>query len=92
MELFVTSKVAHIKSYGIPWDSMAPIVSSKLAHSKFHGIPWNCSCHRNLHTASAMEFHETARVSEIGAFQFPWNSMKIHGTARVSEIGALQVP
>ena len=39
-----------------------------------------------------MEFHGTARVSEIGAFKVPWNSMEFHGTARVSEIGALQVP
>ena len=39
-----------------------------------------------------MEFHGTARVSEIGALEVPWNSMEFHGTARVSEIGALQVP
>ena len=59
---------------------------------EFHGIPWNCSCHRNWRTPSSMEFHEfhgTARVSEIGALQVPWNSMEFHGTARVSEIGAL---
>ena len=54
-----------------------------------------------------MEFHGTARVSEIGATQNQWNSMwnfscqrnwhtsssmEFHGTARVSEIGALLVP
>ena len=39
-----------------------------------------------------MEFHGTARVSEIGALLVPWNSMEFHGNARVSEIGALQVP
>ena len=39
-----------------------------------------------------MEFHGTARVVEIGAFQVPWNSMEFHGTARVIEIGALEVP
>ena len=36
--------------------------------------------------------HGTARVSEIGALQVPWNSMEFHGTALFSEIGALQVP
>ena len=39
-----------------------------------------------------MEFHGTARVSEIGALKVPWNSTEFHGTARVSEIGALLVP
>ena len=39
-----------------------------------------------------MEFHGTARVSEIGALHVPWNSMEFHGTTRVSEIRTLQVP
>ena len=39
-----------------------------------------------------MEFHGTARVSEICALQVPWNSMEFHGTSRVSEISALLVP
>ena len=67
------------------------LVSVKLVHSWFHGIPWNCSCQRNWRTLSSMEFHGTARVSEIGALQVPWNSMEFHGTAHVSEIGAPQV-
>ena len=63
-----SAKLAHSKFHGIPWNSMELLVSAKLAHQKFHGIPWNCSCHRNWRTPSSMEFHGTARVSEIGAF------------------------
>ena len=55
----------------------------------FYGITWNFLFQRNWRTPSSMEFHGTARVSEIGALQVPWNSMEFHGTARVSEIGAL---
>ena len=73
-------------------NNMELLVSAKLAHSKFHGIPWNCSCQRNWPTPSSMAFHGTARVSEIGPLQVPWNSMEFHGTARVIEIGALEVP
>ena len=39
-----------------------------------------------------MEFHETARVIEIGALQAPSKFMEFHGTAHVSEIGVLQFP
>ena len=39
---------------------------------------------------NSMEFHRTARVSEIGTLKVPWNSME--RTARVNEIGALLVP
>ena len=56
---------------------------------EFYGITWNFLFQRNWRTPSSMEFHGTARVSEIGALQVPWNSMEFHGTARVSEIGAL---
>ena len=42
---------------------------------EFHGFPWNCWCHKNWHTPSSMELHGTARVSEIGTLQVPWNSM-----------------
>ena len=59
---------------------------------EFHRIPWNFSCQRNWRTSSSMEFHGTARVSEIGALLVQWNSMEFHGTARVIEIGALEVP
>ena len=75
MELLVSAKLAHSKFHGIAWNSMELLVSSKLAHSKFHEIPWNCSCQRNWRTWSSMEFHETARVIEIGALLFPWNSI-----------------
>ena len=59
---------------------------------EFHGIPLNFSFQRNLRTPNSMEFHGipwNLSVSEIGAFQVPWNSMEFHGTARVSEIDAL---
>ena len=84
MELLVLSKLTHFKSklapsrfHGIPWNSMEVLMSAKLAHPKFHGIPWNCSCNRNLRTPSSMEFHGTARVSEIGALEVPWNSLLV---------------
>ena len=44
--------------------------------ARFHGIPWNCSCQRNWHIPSSMEFHGTARVVEIGATLSP---MEFHG-------------
>ena len=43
---------------------------------KFHGIPWNWSCQRNWRTPSSINFHWTARISQIGALQVPWNSME----------------
>ena len=43
--------------------------------NRFHGIPWDYSCHRNWRTSSSMEFHGTARVSEIGTLQVLWNLM-----------------
>ena len=94
MELLVSAKLAHTKFHGTPWNSMELLVSSKLAHSKFHGIPWNYSCRRNGRIPSlcnSVEFPGTARVSELGALQFPWNSMEFHGTALVIEIGGHQV-
>ena len=54
--------------------------------------PWNLECANFDDTSSTMEFHGTARVSEIGALQVPWNFRGFHGTARASEIGAPQVP
>ena len=97
MEMLVSSKLTHSKFHG-----MELLVSAKLAHSKFHGIRWNCLCQRNWRTPSSMEFHGTARFSEIGAPKVPRNSMELlychrnsmefHGTARVSEIGAPKVP
>ena len=85
MELLASSKLAHL-------EHMELLVSAKLAHSKFNGIPWNCSCQRYWRIPSSMEFHGTARVSEISALQVSWNSTEFHGTAHVSEIGAPQVP
>ena len=95
MEFHRTARVMEIGAPKVPWNSMELLLSSKLAHSWFNGIqgiPWNCSCQRNWHILSSMEFHGTARVQEIGALQVPWNSTKFHGTAHVSEIGAPQVP
>ena len=77
MELLVSAKLAQHKINGIPWNSMELLVSAKLAHFKFHGIPLNCSRQRNRRTPSSMEFHGTARVSEIGTLQVPWNSMEL---------------
>ena len=82
MEFNGTARVSeigalHSKFRGIPWNSMELLVSTKLAHLKFHGIPWNCSCHRNWHTPSSVEFHGTARVIEVGALQVPWNSIEL---------------
>ena len=91
-EFHGTAHVIEIGALEVPWNYMEPLVSVKLADSKFHGIPWNWSCQRNWRIPSSMEYHGTARVSEIGALEVPWNSMEFHGTARVSEIGALQVP
>ena len=68
----------------VPWNSMELLVSLKLAYSKFHGIPWNCSCQRNWRTPSSMEFHGTSHVSEIGAFQVPWNSMELLVSAKLA--------
>ena len=92
MEFHGTARVIEISALLIPRNPMELPLSAKLAHSKFHGIPWNCSCQWNWRTPSSMEFHGTARVSEMGALQVPWNSTEFHGTARISEIGALQVP
>ena len=92
MEFHRFARVSEIGALIVPWNSMELLVLSKLSHLKFHGIPWNCSCHRNWRTPSSIEFHGTARVSEIGALKVPWNSTEFHGTARVSEIGELLVP
>ena len=53
-------------------------------------MAWNYWCPRNWPDQSSMEFHGTARVNEIGALQFPWNSF--HGTVCVIKIGPNQVP
>ena len=77
MEFHGPFSVSEFGALLVPWNSMELLVSSKLAHLKFHGIPWNCSCHRNWRTSSSMEFHGTARVSEIDALLVPWNSMEL---------------
>ena len=84
MELLVSAKLAHSKFHGIPRNSMELLMSVKLAHRKFHGIPLNFSCQRNWRTPSSMEFHGTARVSEIGALQVPWNSMELLVSAKLA--------
>ena len=77
MEFHGTARVTEIGATQDQWNSMELLVSAKLAHFKFHGIPSNCSCQRNWRTPSSMEFHGTARVSEIGPLQVPWNSMEL---------------
>ena len=77
MEFHGTARVIEIGAFPVPQNSMELLLSSKLAHSKFHGIPWNCSCQRNWHTPSSMEFHGTARVSVSSAFLVPWSSMEL---------------
>ena len=50
MEFHGTARVSEIGAphvYGIPWNSMEPLVPAKLAQFKFYGIPWNCSCQQN---------------------------------------------
>ena len=87
MELLESSKLAHPKFHGIPWNCSCHRNWRTPSSMEFHGIPWNCSCQRNWRNLSSMEFHGNSRVSEISAIQVPWNSMEFHGTARVSEIG-----
>ena len=92
MELLVSSKLAHPKFYGIPWNCSCHRNWRTTSSMEFHGIPWNFSCQRNWRILSSMEFHG-----------IPWNcsshrnwrnqsSMEFHGTALVIEIGALLVP
>ena len=61
---------------------MELLVSVKLMHSYLHGITWNCSCQRILHNPDSMEFHGTARVSEIGALLVP--SMELLVSAKLA--------
>ena len=72
----------------VQWNSMDSmellLVSSKLALTKFHGIPWDCSCQRNWRTPSSMKFHGAARVIQIGALKFPWNSMELLVPAKLA--------
>ena len=55
-----------------------------MEHLKFHGIPWNCSCDRNWRNPSSLEFHWTARVSEIGGLEVTWNFMKLLVLAKLA--------
>ena len=75
MKLLMSAKLVDSLFHGIPWNCSWPRNWRTPSYMEFHGILWNCSCQRNWRTASSMEFHGTARVSEIGAFQVPWNSM-----------------
>ena len=78
-----SSILAQSEFHGMSWIFTQLLVSSKLAQSKFHGIPWNCLCQRNGRTPYSMEFHWTARVSEIGALKIPWNSMELLMSAKL---------
>ena len=92
MEFHGTSRVSEIGALQVPWNSMELLVSAKLAHFKFHGIPCNCSCHWNWRTSSSMEFHGTARVSEIGALQVPWNSIELLVSAKLAHFKFHEIP
>ena len=52
----------------VPWNSMELGVHQFRWQEQFHGIPWNFGCANFDDSSSSMEFHGTARVSEIGAF------------------------
>ena len=94
MELHGTSRVSEIGALQVswnfmffPWNCSCQRNWRTLSSMEFHGIPWNCSSHRNWRTPSSMEFHEfhgTARVSEIGALQVPWNSMELLVSAKLA--------
>ena len=89
MELLESSKLAHPKFHGIPWNcsclrnwrttSSCQRNGRILSSLEFHGIPWNLSFQRNWRPPSSMEFHG-----------IPWNfscqrnwrtstSMEFHG-------------
>ena len=84
MEFHGNAHVIEIGALLGPWNSMEMLVSAKLAHLKFHGNRWNCSCQRNWRIPSSMDFHGTARVSEIGALEVPWNSMELLVSAKLA--------
>ena len=73
----MSSKLAHLKFHGIPWNCWCHRNWRTPSSMEFHGIPWDCSCHRNWRTPSSMEFHGTVRVIEIGLLLVPWNSLKL---------------
>ena len=78
MEFHGTARDGEIGALQVPWNSMKLLVLAKLANPKFHGIPWKCSYQRNWRTPSSMEFHETARFSEIDALQIAGRIPNIH--------------
>ena len=84
MEFHWTARVSEIGVLLVPWNSKELLVSAKLSHSNFHWIAWNCSCQRNWRTQSSMEFHGTARFSEIGAPKVPWNSRELLVSAKLA--------
>ena len=59
---------------------------------EFHGIPRNCSGQRNWRILSSMEFHGTARISEIGALLVPWNSMELLVSAKLAHSNVHGIP
>ena len=92
MDFHGTARDGEIGALQVPWSSMKLLVLAKLANPKFHGIPWNCSWRRNWRTPSSMEFHETARVSEIGEPQVPWNSMELLVSAKLAHSKFYGIP
>ena len=92
MELLVSAKLANSKFHGIPRNCSCQRNWHTPSSMEFHGIPWNCSCQWNWRTASSMEFHGTSRVSEIGAFQVPWNSMELLVSAKLAHFKFHGIP
>ena len=84
MELLESSKLAHPKFHGIPWNCSCHRNWRTTSSMEFHRIPWNFSCQRNWHILSSMEFHGTFRVSQIGALQIPWNSMEMLESSKLA--------
>ena len=95
MEPLVSSKVAHFKFHGVPWNCSYQRNWRTLSSMEFHGIPWNCSCRRHWRTPSSMEFHGTARVIEIGALLVPRNScysMELLMSVKLAQLKFLGIP
>ena len=77
----------------MPYRKLTSIISHKIWVLYMLQSPIKSMQLQNFHDKrGSMEFHATARVSEIGTLQLPWNSMEFHGTACVTAIGAFQVP
>ena len=79
MELLVSSKLAHQKFLGIPWNCSCQRNWRTWSSMGFHGISWNCSCHRNWRTPSSKEFHGIPWNCSCHRNWRTPNSMEFHG-------------